>query len=383
MKSYLLVRFLLVLAGFLCVQNAVTAATLQAKVIEVDSGNSLVVTNINRPLRVRLKAVAPPDARQPFSQAALDHLKALVLNKTVVVEYTHLSDGFLEARVFLNGVDVGSQLLRDGVAWYDRSLEYTLSAADREVYARCEQLAREEKRGLWQDPSAVAPWEFRKSKQVTPVQAEPSFNSVRAARTARSTSRQKSFSNTDLLGGMVGPGSIAGNPSFKQIWPNSDPNDWRTFQSAAPRFSIRLPSDSFQFDYPILDGQKKIVSINYVIGGNDDAVYSLMWTAGSNDNTTDITAADSAIQGFLSGLNSYFISKSWTFRAEASPGKFIKIGNYSGKQYDIKAGQLTGVARILSRQIGDQRQMFALATLGPGTDWSSAEFLNSLKIAEN
>jgi endonuclease YncB( thermonuclease family) len=380
MKSHALVRSLFVIVAFFCLQTAVTAATLHAKVIEVESGNMLVVTNINRPLRIRLKAVAPPEARQPFSEAARDHLKSLVLDKTVVIEYTHMSQGHLEARVFLNGVDVGSQMLRDGAAWYDRSLEYTLSTADRDIYARCEQMAREEKRGLWQDPAPVAPWEFRKAQQVTKSQSQESFNSVRAALTARSANRHKSFSNTDLLGGAVGPGSEAGNPTLKQVWPNSAPGAWHTFQGKSPRFWIRFPGDSMQFEYPILDSEKKIVNINYMIGSSEEAIYSLMWMSGANDHETDISIADSTIQAFMDGMNSYFKSKGINVRATYSPGRFVKVGEYSGKEYTMTAGIISGAGRVLSRQIGDQREIIAISALGPGADWKSGGFLNSLRL---
>jgi micrococcal nuclease len=383
MKTQPIFRCLFVLVAFVCLHSVATAATLQAKVVEVQSGNSLVVSNINRSLRIRLKAIAPPDARQPFSEASLEHLKALILDKTVTVEYTELSDGYLEAKVFLNGVDVGSQMLRDGVAWYDRSRQHTLNAGDRELYERCEQLARDEKRGLWQDSAAVAPWDFRKPKQETKTQSEVSFNSVRAAITRRAENRQKSFSNTDLFGGMVGPGSIAGNPTFKVLWPNAAQGEWHTFQWQNPRFSISVPGDSFLFECPILDVEKKIVNINYILGSSDQAIYSIMWAQGANDGSTDISVADSAVADLTSDMNRYFQSKNLPFRVEASPGKYMKIGNYSGKQYTLTGGSMSGVARVISRQLGGQRLMYALAVIGPGSEWGSADFLNSLKIAGN
>jgi micrococcal nuclease len=381
MKSHAMFRCLLAISVFVCLHQAATAATLQVKVSEVESGNSIIVTNISRPLHVRLKAVAPPESRQPFSEAARDHLKALILNKTVVVEYTQLADGYLEARVFLNGVDIGSQMLRDGAAWYDRSLDYMLSAADREMYARCEQLAREEKRGLWQDSAAVAPWDFRKSQQFPKTPNDVSFNSVREARVARAESRLRSFSNTDLMGGAVGPGSIAGNPSFKEIWPNSAPGTWRALQAQAPNFTIRIPANSYQFDYPILDAQNKIAKISYIIGDNEDAVYTVMWTSAADDGSTDAAAADDAIQGFIGGMNSYYQSKGVSVRAVASEGRLVKIGSYGGKQYTLTAGLLSGVARISTRRIGDQREMIAVAVMGPGSEWVGKNFLNSLKLA--
>ncbi|HEY6045308.1 MAG TPA: thermonuclease family protein [Pyrinomonadaceae bacterium] len=379
-KSHAIFRCLLAIAVFAGLHPAATGATLQAKVIEVESGNSLIVTNTSRPLHVRLKAVVPPDSRQPFSEAARDHLKALLLNQTVMVEYTHLSEGYLDARVFLNGTDIGSQMLRDGAAWYDRALEYTLSPADRELYSRCEQLAREEKRGLWQDTAPVSPWDFRKSQQVAKAQTDASFNSVREAKAARAESRSKSFSNTDLVGGMVGPGSVAGNPTFKEIWPNSAPGTWRALQAQAPQFTIRIPANSYQFDYPILDAQKKIAKIYYIVGDNEDAVYTVMWTSAADDGSSDMVAADDAIQGFVGGMNSYYQSKGSAIRAVASEGRLVKVGAYAGKQYTLTSGLMSGVARIITRRIGGQREMIALAVLGPGSEWVGKDFLNSLKL---
>ncbi|HKP46375.1 MAG TPA: thermonuclease family protein [Pyrinomonadaceae bacterium] len=383
MNTHTIFRSLLLVVALFCVNIVASAATLQAKVIEVESGNSFVVTNINRPLKIRLKAVAPPDSRQPYSEASREHLKSLILNQTVMVEYTHLTSGYLEARVFLNGVDVGSQMLRDGVAWFDRSLQYTLRDSDREVYAQCEQMARTEKRGLWQDANPVAPWDFRKSQQVDPTRpsSEVSFNEARAALSARAARRDKSFSNHDLLGGMVGPGSIAGNPTISLIWPDGKDGDWRTFH--APRFSIRMPADSLKFEYPILDVQQKIVNINYIVGANEAAMYSVMWIQAANDGATDDKATEESLEGFLKGVNRYYNSKGWNFRVVSSAGRPVRVGNYTGKQYTLTADTFTGVLRIITRRTGDQREMFGLAVLGPGGDWAAPAFLNSLKISGN
>src|ERR1044072_5013407 len=172
MKTVNLYRSILVISALVCLPVSVAAATLRAKVVEVQTGNSLVVTNTNRPVRVRLKAIAPPEMGQPFSSAAREHLQALVLDKAVVVEYSSITSDYLEARIIADGIDIGSQMLRDGVAWYDRSTDYGLTDADRVLYAQCEDAAREEKRGLWSDANAVAPWEFRReqSAKLNPVE---------------------------------------------------------------------------------------------------------------------------------------------------------------------------------------------------------------------
>src|SRR5256714_6816100 len=156
-------RVWFIICVLIALATAAGAATLNAKVTQVESGNTVIVSNINRAVGVRLKAIAPPEGTQPFSEAAREHLKALIFNKAVAVEYTNMSDGYLDARIYLDGIDIGSQMLRDGVAWFDRNTDYALSDSDCGFFLRCEQAARNEKRGLWSDAAPVAPWDYRKA----------------------------------------------------------------------------------------------------------------------------------------------------------------------------------------------------------------------------
>jgi endonuclease YncB( thermonuclease family) len=375
-------RILVGTMAVLCLPLLVSAATLQAKVVQVDSGNTLVVSNINRPLRIRLKAVVPPESGQAFSEAARDHLKALVFDKPVFVEYTHLASGYLEAKVMLDGIDIGSQMLRDGVAWYDRASSYELSESDRALYAQCEQAARNEKRGLWQDPAAVAPWEFRQA-QLAKLQATVSSPSLQPSQRRTPSARSTGLSSNDLLGGMVAPGSIAGNPSFRQISPQSAPGEWIGFQPTSRRFSVRVPGNSYEYEYPVLDSDKKIVNINYVMGSDDGSFYVVMWTRGANDGQTDASVAANTIRGLLDGINKNLERMGQSLRATAAPGRDMKLGDLSGKQYKLSLGSLSAAVRVFSKQVADQREVLMVgAFAGPGAE-PSVQFLNSLKLGAN
>ncbi|HEY3104634.1 MAG TPA: thermonuclease family protein [Pyrinomonadaceae bacterium] len=382
MKTPSVIRVLLLVCTLMFGAAVARAATLQAKVTEVQSGNTVVVSNINRSLKIRLKAIAPPEGGQPFSDLAREHLKALVMDKVVFVDYTDVSGGYVDAKVSLNGVDIGSQMLRDGVAWYDHSGDYALSVADRELYARCEEAARNEKRGLWSDSTPTAPWEFRKARQAEAAKppAPASFSAYRAL--AKSSAARKTLSNKYLGRGDVAPGAIAGSPNIKQLAPKAAPEDWINYQSDSPRFSIRVPGNSFLYEYPILDGDLKIVKFTYILGNSDGALYTVMWVRGANDNATDAIVADSTIQGLIEGINYYFQTKNLGYTASFSSGRAIRLGSYNGRQYSVSAGMLRGFARVVSRQIGDQREMFALAVFSSPGDDSGFNFLNSLKIAE-
>src|SRR5262245_26798611 len=68
-------------------------------------------------------------------------------------------------------------IINRGMAWFYRAYAKELSRDDATAYVAAEERARREKRGLWIDPSPVAPWEFRREPRPTLVKrpgAKPS-----------------------------------------------------------------------------------------------------------------------------------------------------------------------------------------------------------------
>src|ERR671920_2141796 len=98
-----MMRYLLfVLVLLLNVVN-VEAASLFGKVIEVNSGDVITISNLNRPVRVRLLGVDAPEMDQAFGDVAKKHLADLVFDKSVLVEYAGIAgDHSLTGRVMLN-----------------------------------------------------------------------------------------------------------------------------------------------------------------------------------------------------------------------------------------------------------------------------------------
>ena len=380
-------RLLLSCCAFILLATAAIAATLQVKVTEVQSGNTLVVSNTSRAMKVRLKGIAPPDAGQPFSDVAREHLKMLVLDKAVALDYTNLSDGYFYGKIAINGIDVGSQMLRDGAAWYDATAQ-GLTDADRELYATCQKAARDEKRGLWSDAAAVAPWEFREAKKAEAAkQEETSRKSKRVTFSAYQEDQEKKaaanrvLSNKHFGRGNVQPGAVAGNPTIRLVAPKASPSDWVTYRSE--NFSILVPGNSYVFQFPILAEDLKIVNLNYVVGISDGAFYSLMWVKGSSlVHAPDKTTADAMMDEWVKGINHYFENERLPYTATYNSGRAIRLGSYSGKQYSISADIMAGFARIVSRRVGDQHEVFALAVFSRTGDESAFDFLNSLKFLD-
>ena len=357
------------------------AATLQAKVTEVQSGNTIVVSNINRPLKVRLKGIAPPEAGQPFSESAREHLKALVMDKAVFVEYTDLSDGYLQAKVSFNQIDIASQMLRDGVAWYDRSGDYALNDADRNLYAQCEAAARSEKRGLWSDQNAVAPWEFRRAKEAESAKNEARQNSTFAA--SQSTKRRKagSLSNSDLFGRLFGANSSASAPAVRPVSENGTADHWIRIDSPNEHFSISVPSNSVEGSFAGED-QKQPTSFHFLTGGSGEAFFVFVSATGPQVPFADATVSDQMIQGLIAGMNEGASEHRETSRIlTIKSSRPVTLSGISGKDYLLRSEAFSGTARVLTRKVGEAHEIFVmLALTRAGSESLGSRFINSFRL---
>ncbi|HXI23482.1 MAG TPA: thermonuclease family protein [Pyrinomonadaceae bacterium] len=374
-------RFLAVLSLLPGLAAAASAATLQARVIEVRSGNTIIVTNINRPVSVRLKAIVPPEVGQPFNDVARDHLKVLVLDKNVTVEYTHFADNYLEARVFLNNIDIGSQMLRDGVAWYDHAFDYELKQADRDLYAQCEAAARAEKRGLWQDAAALAPWEYRRlqTERLTRItDPSPIGNLSQPSKPKTRTS----LSNDDVMRLVMGSGpSSSGMSAVRPIVANGDPERWVKYTSDAGHFSVTLPSNAVEGSDTLPDPSTGgTVGVNFVTGGSNLGIYFALCAKGPNSSGTDESVRDQFIKGLISGMN-YGATRDGHGTVDLKPERAVNVGGYPGMQYRLSSPGVVGTARVFTKQAGDQRELYVVMTLSrPDSEALSSQFIKSFAI---
>jgi micrococcal nuclease len=135
--------------------------TFTGKVVAVKDGDTIEVMHEGRPVRVRLAHVDCPEGGQPFGKAARQYTSALCHGRTVRVERTDRPDryGRAIALVHVDGSCVNRALVSAGYAWH-----YTAYSKDAS-YAALEREARVAGRGLWADPHAMAPWEWRKQRR--------------------------------------------------------------------------------------------------------------------------------------------------------------------------------------------------------------------------
>lgn len=373
------IRILFLLALPLAVFSSGSAASLQGRVTEVVDGQSFTLVSQKLPVKIRLIAVAVPEGEQSYAGSARQHLADLILNKFVVVRYSALQGTFLIGQVLLGDMDVGAQMIRDGVGWYNKADERMLSELERQVYAQSQEAAHRERRGLWQEESPVAPWNFQTARLANPnTSVTPLSSSSSLTPSARKT-KPRGLSNEDLMSGMLQPGSMGGNSEGRPLFADASPGSWHTYQPADRHFSILAPGNAIEFDGPILDDSGQTRNLHSVIGKSDGNLYILVWTKGPNGTATDESAAADIAKGLMAGFES--ASERTGIHATMTPGRNLKLNGYSGRRYVLTAGPVSGELRVLSKQVGDTREVFMLYVLnGPNSETTDAEFFNSFKI---
>lgn len=131
----------------------------QGRVVSVHDGDTLTVLVERRQVRVRLIDIDAPELRQPFGTRSRQSLSNLCFGKMASLEVRG-QDRYNRtlARVSCGGADANAEQVRRGYAW--TFVRY--ARPDSPLFA-LERDARTAHRGLWQDPSPIAPWEWRRS----------------------------------------------------------------------------------------------------------------------------------------------------------------------------------------------------------------------------
>lgn len=130
----------------------------EARVIAIIDGDTIDVLRDNKPQRIRLYGIDAPEHKQPFGTKAQEYLGNLVFKQTVKI-VIRTNDRYQRkvADIYLNNKNINQEMVKAGLAWWYRKY------APKETGLRdLEEQAREAGLGLWADPNATAPWNYRK-----------------------------------------------------------------------------------------------------------------------------------------------------------------------------------------------------------------------------
>jgi micrococcal nuclease len=146
-----------------------TVHTIVGTVTKVSDGDTLTVKTKNKNVIVRLSRIDAPEIShygkpaQPYGIEARDWLREVVKGEKVVV-YDEGTDqyGRMIGTVKMGNENINALMVEDGYAWvYDQYAQDVQGAGLNEL----ESVAREKKKGLWQDANPIEPSEFRKSQK--------------------------------------------------------------------------------------------------------------------------------------------------------------------------------------------------------------------------
>ena len=146
-----------------------SAEELVGKVVRVADGDTITVLDAgNQQHKIRLMGIDAPEKGQPYGNKSRDSLASMVAGRNVTVEW-HKRDryGRLVGQVFADTHDVGLVQIERGMAWHYKQYAREQRHDDAQAYAGAEVEAKAVRRGLWAEPGAAPPWEWRK-RMTTP-----------------------------------------------------------------------------------------------------------------------------------------------------------------------------------------------------------------------
>ncbi|WP_293784413.1 thermonuclease family protein [uncultured Pedobacter sp.] len=135
-----------------------------AKVIRILDGDTMEVLYQNHPVKIRLAHIDCPEKRrhQPFGTQAKQALSDLCFGRIVTVQGQKYDRYKRLIALVINDKKqvINQEMIKQGMAWHFK--KYSSDP----LYAQLEMTARKNKTGLWQDSTAIAPWEWRGMKHV-------------------------------------------------------------------------------------------------------------------------------------------------------------------------------------------------------------------------
>jgi len=168
LKSFFLIVFTLITAN-----AAFAQSRINGKVVEILDGKTAVIEMPNRSRIVaELQYIEVPEAGQPLYQIAKEHLHTLIFDKIIEFRARGLSRDKTVGQIFLKGVDISQQMIRDGAAWHAVLEKSGQDAAESEIYESNEAQARAEKRGVWSIENLKPSWEIRAEAEENRRQQE-------------------------------------------------------------------------------------------------------------------------------------------------------------------------------------------------------------------
>ena len=153
-------RFALILI-FVLISLVCSAQRFTVKVVSISDGDTFTAINKdNLQLKIRIFGIDAPEKKQAYGNKSKEFLSSLIFGKSISID-VQSKDGYGRYLAYVyspEGKDVSLLMIHEGMAWHFTKYD------NNEVYEAAQAGAKKAKRGLWADPSPIAPWDFRSNK---------------------------------------------------------------------------------------------------------------------------------------------------------------------------------------------------------------------------
>jgi endonuclease YncB( thermonuclease family) len=160
-------RTLIVALPALLLPLVAAGAEWQGLVVGVADGDTLTLLDASKTQRrIRIDAIDAPERSQPYGQRARQSLAGLAHGRTARA-HCPKTDRYRRAvcRVTIEGVDVGLEQIRRGLAWHYVRYANEQGSAERFAYEQAERAARTSAMGLWSFRDPTPPWDYRRAQR--------------------------------------------------------------------------------------------------------------------------------------------------------------------------------------------------------------------------
>ncbi len=351
--------FSLIILTLILFSAASAQTRIGGRVVEILDGKTVVIQTFNADkLTAELQYIEVPEAEQPLHKIAKDHLQALVLDKKIEFRARGFTSNKSVGQLFLNGVDVSQQMIRDGAAWYALPQKNAQDYNESVVYQNNEAQAKNDKLGVWSVAGLKPSWEIR-------AEAEANRRKEEEKRAREAEDAAKKATDTDAP-------KPKKKPTVRQL--NTESQMWA--QTAETPFG-KLPENvstvgglmvgynpaiKFGFaatpllklDFADKDGSQALgIGIAYLYADSDQKGRESMYLVGIESESRDfkflkfndltVTADNQKIvigKALRSGretdfgvkeLLSYKITRAVFTKIANAKNLQFKVGNYSGK----------------------------------------------------
>jgi len=144
-----------------------STGTITGKVIGISDGDTITILNDKQEqIKIRLAGIDCPEKSQAFGNRAKTTLSSKVFSQNVKVE-TRDKDkyGRTLGVVKVGDEDINEFMIAQGVAWHFKKYANTQPQEEANRYAKAQETASQNKRGLWIQDNPMPPWEFREQQK--------------------------------------------------------------------------------------------------------------------------------------------------------------------------------------------------------------------------